>query len=114
MISRVRCYQCRNAANSSEEPMFTIRHLFTSLLLIFLILDIALAQSEKPNTSSTSAPVVTAATSGEHVRFTAPANVVRMQLEVLSDSGQIVFDVSSKGNVLDWTLQDGAAQRLIN
>ena len=59
-----------------------------------------------------SAPVVTAGVSAERVRFTAPSNVVRMQLQVISETGQILFDVNSKGNVLDWSLQDGSGQRL--
>ncbi len=56
--------------------------------------------------------VVTASASAERVRFTAPSNVVRMQVQIISESGQIVFEVSSKGNVLDWSLQDSNGQRL--
>src|SRR6266516_2557031 len=59
-----------------------------------------------------SAPVVTAGVSAERVRFTAPSNVVRMQMQVISETGQILFDVNSKGNVLDWSLQDSSGQRL--
>src|SRR6266516_434662 len=58
-----------------------------------------------------SAPVVTAGVSAERVRFTAPSNVVRMQMQVISETGQILFDVNSKGNVLDWSLQDSSGQR---
>src|SRR5439155_6178187 len=55
---------------------------------------------------------VTASATAERVRFTAPSNVVRMQLQVFSESGQILFDVNSRGNVLDWSLQDSSGQRL--
>jgi hypothetical protein len=33
-------------------------------------------------------------------------------VRVYADSGQIVFDATSKGNVLDWTVQDGTGERL--
>jgi len=35
-----------------------------------------------------------------------------MQLQIYNDSGQVMFDVTSKGNVLDWTLQDSGGERL--
>ena len=42
----------------------------------------------------------------------APSNVVRIKVEIFSASGESLFDVSSKGNVFDWTLQDGNGQRI--
>src|SRR5262249_15544857 len=51
----------------------------------------------------------------ERVRFTAPASVVQMRLEVYSSAGQKLFDNELRGgNVLDWHLQDGQAVRLAN
>ena len=64
-----------------------------------------------PKASPTST-TVTASATAERVRFTASSNVVRMQLQVISETGQILFDVSSKGNVPDWSLQDSSGQRL--
>ena len=32
---------------------------------------------------------------------------MQLRLEVLSGTGQAVFDVQAKGNVLDWALADG-------
>jgi hypothetical protein len=81
-------------------------------LIIFAALGTALAQTDTAINTANRGPLVTMASSGEHVRFTAPSNVVRMQLQVISESGQILFDVSSKGNVLDWSLQDSSGQRL--
>ncbi|HEY3025063.1 MAG TPA: hypothetical protein VGJ55_02815 [Pyrinomonadaceae bacterium] len=72
----------------------------------------ASAQERVNQNTGPSNTTVTAAAATERVRFTAPSNVVRMQLQVLSESGQILFDVSSKGNVLDWSLQDSSGQRL--
>ena len=85
--------------------MFTTRRLSASCILLFCLLSIGLAQGEqagKPErTVSQSGSMVTASAAAERVRFTAPSNVVRMQLEVISENGQVLFDVSSKGNVLD-------------
>jgi len=39
---------------------------------------------------------------------------VQLRLEVLSAGGQVLFDVQGKGNVLDWTLQDGSGTRLLD
>jgi hypothetical protein len=96
--------------------MFTKRRLSTSCILLLCLLSIGLAQGEQPGkterTVSQSGSMVTASAAAERVRFTAPSNVVRMQLQVISENGQVLFDVSSKGNVLDWTLQDSSGQRL--
>ena len=59
------------------------------------------------------APVITGTASTERLRFTAPSSVVQMHLQVYADSGQLLFDVSSRGNVLDWTLQDSGGARLV-
>ena len=96
--------------------MFTPRRFCASSFLLFCLLSIGRAQGEQPGSvgqqASQTNTTVTGAASAERVRFTAPSNVVRMQLQVVSESGQILFEVSSKGNVLDWSLQDGSGQRL--
>ena len=97
--------------------MFTLRRRSPgSFLLLFCLLATAFAQAEQassvPQKTSSTNTTVTAAAAAERMRFTAPSNVVRMQLQIISGSGQILFDVSSKGNVLDWTLQDSSGQRL--
>ena len=95
--------------------MFTLQRLSASCFLILCLLGTVLAQDQQssvagPKASQTSSTVTASATT-ERVRFTAPSNVVRMQLQVISESGQILFEVSSKGNVLDWSMQDGSGQR---
>ena len=107
--------------------MFSPRRLCASSFLLFCLLSTVRAQAELPNPgqrvgqssrqevgpkASQTSTNVTASATAERVRFTAPSNVVRMQLQVISESGQILFDVNSKGNVLDWSLQDSTGQRL--
>jgi hypothetical protein len=62
----------------------------------------------------TQAPTVTVSVIATGVRFAAPYRVARLKLEVLSDWGETLFEVSSKGSVLDWTLQDAQGGRLLN
>src|SRR5213594_2381329 len=96
--------------------MFTLRRLSVSCFLVLCLLTMVLAQAEQPGNigqkPSQTTTTVTASATAERVRFTAPSNVVRMQLQIISETGQIVFEVSSKGNVLDWSLQDSSGQRL--
>jgi hypothetical protein len=58
------------------------------------------------------APAITASTADARVRFAAPNGVVRLELEVFSEAGQTLFEASTKGSVLDWTLQDAQGARL--
>src|SRR5438132_7632751 len=94
--------------------MFTKQHFLKSFLVVFFLAGLGFGQENKSDATQRSVPVVTTAASADAVRFTAPSNVVRMQLQIISENGQILFDVSSKGNVLDWTLQDSAGQHLGN
>jgi len=45
---------------------------------------------------------VTACAASERERFNAPSSVVQFHLQVYTEAGQVMFDASSKGNVLDW------------
>jgi hypothetical protein len=83
-----------------------------SVFLLLFSFNLALAQQSPTVTQASATPVVTAGSSGERVRFAAPGNVVQMHLQVYADTAQIVFDASSKGNVLDWSIQDGSGERL--
>ncbi|MEO8436463.1 MAG: hypothetical protein ABI596_16315 [Pyrinomonadaceae bacterium] len=88
--------------------MLTMRQ----FLLIAAIICSGLSLAQAQQSTTPGAPVITASGSAERVRFTAPSNVVRMQLQIISETGQVLFDVGSKGNVLDWSLQDSGGQRL--
>jgi hypothetical protein len=92
--------------------MYTTRQLLISFLLVFITLSLAQAQDKSSPGASGSAPAITVAGSADRVRFTSPNSVVQVHLQVYDNAGQLVFDVSSKGNVLDWTLQDSGGQRL--
>jgi hypothetical protein len=58
---------------------------------------------------------VTASANSERLRFTAPSSVVQIHLEVYDSTGRKRFENEVRGgNVLDWHMQDGQAERLIN
>jgi hypothetical protein len=82
------------------------------LLAIFCTVRPSLGQSVKVDNSADITPIVTARATGELVRFAASGEVVQLRLEVLSGTGQAVFDVQAKGNVLDWAVADGTGTRL--
>src|SRR5438477_6577968 len=87
--------------------------LLICLLLVFSLLRSAIAQDEKAAIPRHTAFTITASASGEHVRFTAPSSIVQTRLEVYNSIGKKVFDIEVRGgNVLDWHLQDGQAERL--
>src|SRR5437867_12761756 len=73
----------------------------------------AIAQDNSSSTAQRSSSTITAATSGDRIRITAPASIVQMHVEVYAASGEKLFDNEIRGgNVFDWHLQDGQAQRL--
>jgi len=52
-------------------------------------------------------PLITAVASREQVRFSALALAQRMRLEVLSQSGELLYDSGFRpGNLLEWTVQN--------
>ena len=82
-------------------------------VFVFMLCTVAAVTAQDLSNKITSGPVITGAVSGERLRFTAPNGIVQMHLQVYGASGELVFDVTSKGNVLDWTLQDSAGQHLL-
>src|SRR6266516_5120343 len=80
--------------------------------VLMLAFDAALAQNEEQHRPPSSTDVVTASATAERVRFAAPNIVVQLRLEVYSELGQKIFDTELHGgNVLDWHLQNGQAER---
>ena len=82
-----------------------------TLVAIVSILSAApLAAGNEPvrHPSPEPAAVVTASTTVQGIRFAATGDVVRVQIEVISQSGDTLFEVAGKGNVLDWAVVDGA------
>ena len=66
------------------------RYLF--LTLFFVVSSTVAGQQERSQPSSISSPVVTAASSAELARFTAPGNITQIRLEIFSSTGERVFD----------------------
>ncbi len=87
---------------------------FTLIFALALALPGTLTAQDNANIiAQKSSVTITAAASADRVRITAPASVVQMHLEVYSVSGEKLFDNEIRGgNVFDWNLQDGQAQRL--
>src|SRR6266705_3018258 len=83
-------------------------------LVVLLLADSAVqAQEEKSVSLQKSSGTITAAASSERVRITAPSSIVQMHVEVYAASGEKLFDQEIRGNVFDWHMQDGQAQRLV-
>ncbi len=91
--------------------MLTLKQITLSSGLIIALFSTAAAQESNLALQGSSL-TITAAASDERVRFTAPSTVVQMHLQVYDNVGQLISDVTSKSNVLDWKLQDSAGARL--
>jgi len=71
------------------------------------------AAQESSSSTQRSTLTITANATVERVRITAPSSIVQMHVEVYAASGEKLFDQEIRGgNVFDWHLQDGQAQRL--
>ena len=80
---------------------------------ILLLVSTVCSQGQNPASGPRSNTTVTAAATGDRVRFTAPATVVQMRLEVYNANGEKAFDNEVRGgNVIDWHLHDGKAEQL--
>jgi len=85
---------------------------FALILLALLVTGSSALAQEKPAVGNFGS-IITAAASGDRVRITAPSSIAQMHLEVYALSGEKLFDNEIRGgNVFDWHLQDGQAQRL--
>lgn len=82
-------------------------HKTISVFFVLFLFSVALAQE-----NAKQAPLITASSSANRVRFAAPGTIVQMRVQVYSAAAQVVFDATSKGNVLDWSVHDGSGARL--
>lgn len=83
--------------------MFTNTRLAISLLLIFFASN-TLADRQETVTGGWRSPLITAAAVDEKVRFSAPGGIAQIRVQILSLSGDSLFDSAWKdGNVLDWS-----------
>jgi hypothetical protein len=96
--------------------MFNLKRISVALLFTLTLIGRASAQDlsgAAAQKSSTLSLTITATATSDRVRITAPSSVVQMHVEVYGAGGERVFDNEIRGgNVFDWRLQDGQAQRL--
>ena len=96
-----------------SRPISFSCRLGASLLVVMLGSHHVVAQEHNVATNSKSMSAVTAAASGARVRFTASSTVVQMRLEIYALTGEKLVDNEIRGgNVIDWHLRDGQAERL--
>jgi hypothetical protein len=93
--------------------MFNQARLAICVLCLFWALGTQATFAQTSADPSVQAPLVTAAASTGSVRFTAPAKVYEMRLEVFAADGQMLYDSDFKfGNLLDWGLHNQQGQQL--
>ncbi len=91
----------------------SIRQMFVLFGVTLCVVVTATAQDALNFTKERSTATIVASASFDHIRITAPASIVQMRMEVYSVSGEKLFDNEIRGgNVFDWHLQDGQAERL--
>ena len=94
--------------------MFMMNRTIFACILVTALFSTTAAQESASSVAPRSHLTITAVASADHVRITAPASVVQMSVEVYAVSGEKLFAQAIKaGNVFDWNLQDGQAQRLL-
>jgi hypothetical protein len=91
--------------------MAFVRHFLAAASLTVAISASALGQAAPAQERAASA-TVTAAATASGVRFTAPAEAVRVQLQVFTEGGQSLYKSAREGNVLDWAVQDATGAPL--
>lgn len=91
--------------------MSPLRNSIAALSLALACVVSAYAQGQ-PSQAQAERTTVVASAAAERVRFAAPNRVARLRLEVLSPSGDVLFEANSRGSVLDWTLADSYGNRL--
>ena len=92
--------------------MLCLRHFTLAFLSLLVLIGTATAQ-DRPIAPAPSSVTITATASTGRVRITAPASIVQMHMEVYAPGGEKLFDQELRGgNVFDWHLQNGQAERL--
>ncbi|HEX8890649.1 MAG TPA: tail fiber domain-containing protein [Pyrinomonadaceae bacterium] len=82
------------------------------ILSLILFVNTTLAQNGSgAQTQQSSSPAVTASVSaGGSVRFTAPAQVTQIRLEIYNAQGAVVYDsLMRQGSIIDWKVTDATA-----
>jgi hypothetical protein len=104
-------HQVNPTESRKGQTMHSLFQIVIRCAVIVSVASAALAQDKRE--SDAPRATITAVASTERVRFTAPSSVVQMHLEVYSEAALKLFDFELKGgNVLDWHLQNGQAERV--
>lgn len=89
--------------------MPTVSRVLSSLFLVAVMISSVSAQQQPGTTPSMRIPLITAAESGENIRFVATPRVCEIRVEVLDADGVVLFDSSWQGgNVFDWPAASAA------
>jgi hypothetical protein len=100
-------------SNCHKRKAFLILCFTTAAVLMGFTVTTTPAQSDAAGSNKSSAVIIIASAWAERVRFSAPSSVMQIRLEVYDSSGRKLVDNEVRGgNVLDWHLQDGQAERL--
>src|SRR6266571_2894340 len=99
---------------TGDNAMLSLRHFAFAFVSALLVIGTATAQdSANATAQKPSSVTITATASTDRIRITTPASIVQMHVEVYAASGEKLLDNEIRGgNVFDWHLQDGQAQRL--
>src|SRR6266542_6725891 len=99
---------------TGDNAMLSLRHFAFAFVSALLVIGTATAQdSASTTTQKPSSATITVTASTDRVRITASTSIVQMHVEVYAASGEKLFDNEIRGgNVFDWHVQDGQAQRL--
>jgi hypothetical protein len=90
------------------------KQIYFAFVLVCVLLTMAAAQERPSVVAQGPSLTITVAATDERVRITAPSSVVQMHVEVYAATGGKLFDQEIRGgNIFDWHLQDGQAQRLV-
>ena len=96
-----------------NEPAYSRLIPIICLVLVPLLFTTATAQERASAATEVASPTISAVAATDRVRISAPNSVVQMHVEIYSPSGQKLFDTEIRGgNVFDWHVQDGQAQRV--
>src|SRR6266700_6222219 len=93
--------------------MSSLKQILFTFVFALALSGVVTAQDTSNVIAQRSAMTITSSASADRIRITAPSSIVQMHVEVYGASGEKLFDNEIRGgNVFDWHLQDGQAQRL--
>src|SRR6266487_6503163 len=93
--------------------MSSLKQILFTFVFALALSGVVTAQDTSNVIAQRSAMTITSSASADRIRITAPSSIVQMHVEVFAASGEKLFDQEIRGgNVFDWHLQDGQAERV--